>query len=362
MKVLIVDDSFYKIDILSKYINKHSPSSYIDTAESISNALQIINEKSLIYNLIIIDQYLPVRNGEDPIPDGGQKLLLEIYRTLKNKAPNYIIGFSQYDNKDVEFSKIWNVIKFSTDSIDWQLSLSEMLNHIKNNNFNKENEIIKPTIFVEGITDQFYLNQTIIQYFPNLIDKISVKTQKSAGSNWVANQLVAWSHSMFKDIDGNYIKSIGLFDNDDSGRKAKYDLDSKTFTENQRKTFKPLFLLPKYNPSILEFYKKGCKIDIDIESLFDNTLLTIADGFGYLENRNVIFVDKPNDWQQLEITAKDYLLGKGISEKNLVYLKKVKQFNKEDFLKIIKKENMIKNNLSNFKILVEDIIKELGVN
>ncbi|MGV0948235.1 hypothetical protein ACTS93_14015 [Empedobacter falsenii] len=45
MKVLIVDDSIHKIDILSEFINNHSPNSYIDTAESISNALKTISNK-----------------------------------------------------------------------------------------------------------------------------------------------------------------------------------------------------------------------------------------------------------------------------------------------------------------------------
>lgn len=361
MKVLIVDDSIHKIDTLSKYINLHSPNSFIDTAESITNALKTIKDKELIYNLIIIDQYLPQRNGENPIPDGGKKLLLEINRTLKNKIPNYIIGFSQYDNSDVEFSMVWKIIKFEIDSTDWQQPFSELLNHVKNNKFNKENEPVLPTIFVEGSTDQFYLEQTIINYFPAVIDKLSIKTQSGAGSNWVANQLVAWSHSMFKNTNGDYIKAIGLFDYDDSGRKAKKDLEIKSFTDNQRKTFKSFLLVPKYNETILNFYKKGCKIDVDIEALFDINIMKDAENLQYLESRNPIFVELPRDWSQLEMNATEFLTDKGFSQDELLYLKKVKQFSKEDFLKLIKNQKNIKICLNNFKLLIDDLLVELDI-
>jgi len=362
MKVLIVDDSFIKIDILSDYINKHSPGSYIDTAESISNAIQIIKDKSLIYNLIIIDQYLPIRNGKDPISDGGQKLLFELYRKLKNKIPNYIIGFSQYDNPNVEFSKIWKVIKFETHSNDWQLSLSEMLNHIKNNNFNNDTELIKPTIFVEGLTDKFYFEQTIFNYFPHLIDKISIKSQSSAGSNWVINQIVAWSHSMYKDEDGNFIKCVGILDNDIAGRKSKKELDSKSFSSSHLKTFKCLTLSPKLNPLILDYYKKGCKIEMDSESLFDINIWTEAKNRDILEIRNPIFSENPIDWQPFSETSKDFILRQGIIEENLLYTNKIKSLKKDDFLKIVKKDaSKMKNNLVNFETLLKDVIKELEI-
>ena len=360
MKVLIVDDSFYKIDILSNYINRHSPGSFIDTAESISNAIQIIKEKPLIYNLIIIDQYLPTRNGENPIPNGGQLLLMEINRTLKSKIPNYIIGFSQYDNKDVEFSKIWKVIKFSADSTDWQLSLSELLNHIKNNNFNNESEIIKPTIFVEGLTDKFYFDQTISNYFPEFIDKISIRSQPNAGSSWVINQIVAWSHSMQKDDNDNYIKCVGILDNDVAGRKSKRDLDLKGFSANQKSTFKCISLAAKHNANILDYYKKGCKIEIDIESMFDINIWNLAEEKGILEMRNPVFSDDPIDWQPYTETSKDFMLKQGIIESNLIYTKKVKSLKKDDFLKIVKKGD-VKDNLKNMAVLLKEVINELGI-
>ncbi|KUJ51738.1 response regulator [Chryseobacterium sp. JAH] len=360
MKVLIVDDSFDKINVLSDYINKHSPGSFIDTAESISNAIQVIRDKPIIYNLIIIDQYLPLRNNENPIPDGGKKLLADIYRNLKTKIPNYIIGFSQYENEDFEFSKIWKVIKFSSSSDDWKLPMSELLNHIKNNNFNNDKEIINATVFVEGLTDKFYLDQTINYYFPHLVDKITIKTQSSAGSNWVVHQIAAWSHSMFKDQSGRYIKCVGILDNDESGRKAKNDLDSKVFSENQKLTFKCLLLNQKYNPNILEFYKRKCKIEIDIESLFNLEIIKDADEKNFLEHRKNIFIENPSDWDPYENSIKDYIAEKKFDQDSLKYLKKVKSFNKTDFLQLISKGE-IKNNLVNFKLLLEDIIRELDL-
>ncbi|MGV0948238.1 hypothetical protein ACTS93_14030 [Empedobacter falsenii] len=286
---------------------------------------------------------------------------MEINRTLKNKIPNYIIGFSQFDNYDVEFSKIWKVINFKIDTNDWKLSLSELLNHIKNNNFNKEIDIIKPTVFVEGLTDKNYLDKALLYYYPEYIEKIDIKTQSSAGSSWVANQLISWSHSMFKDLNGNYIKAIGVFDNDESGIEAKKQLDLKVLSENQKSTFKTLVLKPNYNQSVLAFYQKGCKIDIEIESLFSVNILKNAENAGFLENRKTIFKEVPKDWNQLEVNAKDYLISLGLSDE-IVYLKKVKKINKECFLKLIGSNDDLKTEFFNFKKLLEDIFEQLNIN
>lgn len=360
MKVLIVDDSLIKIDVLSKFINSQVPNSTIDIAENITNAISIIKNKTLVYNLIVIDQYLPLRNGEDPSPDGGKKLLSEINRTLQSKIPNYIVGFSQYDDSNYEFSKIWKVIKYNPSSNEWQQPFSELIYHIKNNNFNKENEVVLPTIFVEGQTDKFYIEQTILKYFPERKDKVMIKTQKNAGSNWVVNQIVAWSHSMLKNENGQYIKCIGLLDNDESGIRSKKELLDISFTENQQKTFKCILLKPEYNPEILNIYKKGIKIEIDIESLFSIKLWEKAEELGYLENRKIGVIEKPMSWNQLESSLKDFILLKGVEKHELIYLKKIKKVHKVDFKNLIHSENS-EQSFEYFKNLVKDLFIELKI-
>jgi len=361
MRVLIVDDSIHKIDDLSKYINDIYPLTLIDTAESISNALQIINEKEFVYNLIVIDQYLPIRNGEIPTPDGGQKLLFEINRTLNSKIPNYVLGFSQYDDSDINFSNIWKVITYKPDTSDWKDSFLEILKHISNTKFIEKPLEIIPTVFLEGLTDKFYLTEAMKIYFPDKLEKLNFVSQKCAGANWVASQLVVWSHTMSKNESGDYIKCIGLFDNDEAGKKAKTSLETKIISENQKKTCKAFLLKPKYNNDILEFYKKGCQIEIEIESLFNREILELANSKNLLEYRNPTFIENPKDWKQHEITSIDYIKMQEIKIDNLIYLKKVKKIKKEDFQKIIFQEKENSDLMINFRFLLEDILTELNI-
>lgn len=359
MKILIVDDSSHKIDELSRFINSKSPQSKIDTAESISNAIDVISGNPHIYNLIIIDQYLPLRNGEEASPFGGKQLLLEIKRKLHRKVPNYIVGFSQYEDSFTEFSHIWRVVKYEPSNKIWQLAISELVEHINNNNFNKENEDVLPTVFVEGLTDKFYLEKAIEHFFPDKKEKLIVKSQKKAGSNWVINQIVAWAHGMYTDENGEYIKCIGLLDRDDSGNNARKELNKKVFTENQKDTFKCLALEASYNPFILQFYKKGVQIEIDIESLFNIDIWNQAEKLLYLEARPNSNIIQAKGWNSLESSLIDHILSCEIDKSSLVYLKKVHISNKDKFSALVEKD--IYNNLINFRPLIEKIFHELKI-
>lgn len=72
MRVLIVDDSLDKITALSELINELVPNVLIETAENISNAITLLHKEE-IYNLAVIDLFLPIRSGEAPIHNGGGK-------------------------------------------------------------------------------------------------------------------------------------------------------------------------------------------------------------------------------------------------------------------------------------------------
>lgn len=360
MRILIVDDSIDKISELTKLISFSHPEAHIETAESISNAITLFQSEST-YNLGIIDIFLPLRIGEDPLKNGGELLLKEMYRKKKKlNLPNFIIGFSQYDTSNTQFSSIWKIVKFEPNSVVWKESFKELLDHISISKFiiNQE-ESIKPTVYVEGLTDLNYLNQAFEIFFPKERELIDIKSQKNAGANWVANQVAIWAISKRKDKKGAYFKSVGLLDADEAGIKAKKDLVERIQTENEQKCFKIIHINQDYNQELINFYSKGCKLEIETESLFSINILEHADSKGWLEYRGSTFVERPKGWKQHEENSLDYVLKQGITKKQSIYLKKVRTTCKQDFFKYINNEKDKRSTFSNFENLLKKLLENL---
>jgi hypothetical protein len=362
MKVLIIDDSIDKIANLTELINTLPFKFSIDNTETITNAILLFKENK--YDVAIIDLHLPLRIGENPNPNGGKLLLEEVYRKKDVlNIPKYILGFSQYNEGIKDFSAIWKVIKYEPSNSEWKNSILQLFKHVvslPNGNSIIEEEVL-PTIIVEGLTDLDFINTSIELFFPEIKKKLFVKSQSNAGANWVANQIVIWSLQNFKDTNGINIKSIGLLDSDEAGSLAKKVINERLKSQNEQNSFKIIQILPKYNPELLKFYKEKCKIELEIESLFPIEILEYADSKNWLEYRNQTFISPPSDWEQHSQTSSQYIISKGISEKQLLYTKKVKLSKKMDFSKYVLSLDDKNNTFRNFKLLIKDLILNLEI-
>ena len=363
MRILIVDDNLSKITELTELINSLSNNLELITTENVSNAIELLKNTET-FNLAIIDILLPLRPGDNPIKNGGQILLNEIYRKKDTlKTPNYIIGLTQYPEYKVNFHSIWKVVEFSFIENKWRQSIKDLIEHINSTNVTilSNDRQLLPTIYVEGVTDLDYLNLATNIFFPQYSNKFNILSQKNAGANWVTNQVAIWAIAKKKDTKGQHIIALGLLDSDDAGNKSKENLIKRIQTPNENNCFKIIQINQKYNDKLIEFYKNGCKIEIEIESLFPIEILEHADEQGWLEHRTSSFVENPSNWKQYEQSSKDYILNQGIEEKHLIYLKKVKRENKEDFSKYVLKLANRNETFSNFKLLIEDLLKGLKI-
>lgn len=363
MRVLIVDDSLEKISELSKLIYEITPNANIQTSENITNAVICLTDSDC-FNLAVIDLFLPLRNNEVPKKDGGKILLNEIYRKKQVlKIPNFIVGFSQYEENSSEFSTIWNVIKYcNNNSTQWKNSFKTLLNHIDSTEFIQiSNENVLPSIFVEGLTDQYYIKKAIELFFKDSLDKVKVISQKNAGANWVANQIPIWAMKLQKDLSGKYIKAIGLLDSDDAGNIARVNIESRNLSDNEKQCCGLYQIKPSWNLDVLEFYQNKCKIEMEIESLFTLDILKYAESQGWLEYRTKTFIEAPFDWKQHEQTSIQYISEKDIPEEKFLYLKKVKIDKKVAFSKYIESLENKELIFINFKPLVEELLKKTDV-
>ena len=363
MRVLIIDDSIDKISNLTEVINTLPFKCFIDNTETITNAIIILKEKK--YDIVIFDLHLPLRIGDVPDPKGGKFLLEEIYR--KNKSlniPKYIIGFSQYAELNDDFSPIWKVIRYEPSKLEWQNSIISLFNHVAYNLVDKDQNLdeILPTVIVEGLTDLDFINAALELFFPQFKNKLSIKSQSNAGANWVGNQVIIWSLQNFKDGNDKNLICVGLLDSDEAGNLAKKVINEKLTTQNEQNSFKIVQILPKYNNELLKFYSVKCKIELEIESLFPIEIFEYAESKNWLEYRNQTFISNPTDWEQHHQTTSQYIISKGIEEKNLLYTKKVKMSKKIAFSNYVMNLEDKKNTFKNFEPLIKEIIKSLKIN
>jgi AAA15 family ATPase/GTPase len=212
-----------------------------------------------------------------------------------------------------------------------------------------------PTLLVEGITDQKIITKAIQLFSPRLSlmlkkDELIVKTQKSAGVNWVSDSLKAWVYGR------KNIRIAGILDFDEAGIECKNSLDNDTKCTNyvQKRLLKILQLhKPEY---IRILYRQGIKLPVTLEELYPYDVWEYAQKMNYLEDREYLhnyFTKIPN-----EKSIRDFLRDdKKIPEEIIIYcVKKVKIESKEKLANYLLKlpDEQLANLLSN---LIEIVTK-----
>ena len=363
MKILIVDDSLDKLSEITKALFQVNKNIDIQTVEDIQGAMLYLKYNTA--DLLILDQYLPFRKGksEKILEDGGALLLKEIDRKAdKINSPKYVIGLSQFCENQSNFSEIWKLIEYSPTHSKWTMPLLKMVKYIEQFSEEQSNAPIykQPTLFVEGLTDLNILQRVVEIYFPEHQHDFTIESQKNAGANWVAQQLVIWGHQLNKNSKDSLVKGIGLFDYDEAGIKARQDVLKKLTSANQQESSKIVSIQAKYSKDLIEFYKHGLQIELEIESLLPVAFLKHADENGWLEYRAPLFNESPKGFDQMTETIPDYLDRISFPKELSVYLKKVKISKKETFTNyIIEKSRTVDGVLENIKALMDDILKVL---
>lgn len=97
MKILLVDDDDQTaediITGLSRFIDVNRDT--ISRATNVVDALKLLSEHK--YNLLLLDLALPMRSKEEPLVDGGKKILRDISASDSYVPPDHIIGITSYD-------------------------------------------------------------------------------------------------------------------------------------------------------------------------------------------------------------------------------------------------------------------------
>jgi CheY-like chemotaxis protein len=363
MRILIVDDSNEKIANLVSFIRELSNFLDVDTAACVMDAkVKLHNEK---YDLLISDLLLPIRLSDEPLLTGGISFIEEINRSQTLISPNYILGCTQYGEYLNKFSSIWKVLHYEPSSTVWKAELKALISHITKAKkiLTAESTVKSPTLFVEGKTDAVFISEAIHLYFPELTDKILIKSESSAGADWVARQIIIWAKSLQKDTLDNYIKAIGLLDGDLAGQNANNEINRIISSDSaESKTFRVIKLSPTYARDLIKIKQRGLNPPVCIEDVFDLEYRKYAYKMNWLEPRTDSdkLITEPKKWNKYEHSLNEHLQNLGLTDDEKLYLYKFKNDCKELFKNYLinMPDDKKTQAFTNFKKLIEDLITE----
>lgn len=337
MKILIVDDSIPKLAEVTTLIRSVSNSFIVDSCVDCISALQKLTSK---YDLIILDILLPMRASENP-DNGAAKFIIDrIYRDTRLKPPTYILCLTQFEEYLDDIHPIWRVIRYDPTSIIWKEAIREILVYISRQYSSDDRIIIDkmPTIFVEGRNDDFIISEALRLYFPDAAKNIKIKSEVGAGADWVTRQLVIWSHSLPRSEDNEYIKSVGIYDNDAKGKEAIEEFKRSISVNSAEYQCVNIF---KYSASdarhLIPIYKKGISLPIAIEEMFEYMHWKKAFESAWLENRNNIdmLLKDPSNWDKMTMSLKQHINSIGLTVEEELYLMRFTNKYKDSFRKYI---------------------------
>ncbi|MFC4636361.1 response regulator [Dokdonia ponticola] len=364
ISILIVDDDINKITaIISTIKSNVNDVLSINQASNVQEAIEYLQKKE--FHLLITDLKMPLRHDDLPNDSGGQSLVKNLYRRKnKTNVPMFIIGLTQFPELEKDLKNVWKVWHFEASEEYWKVALRDLIFHISLVKSRINVEKIE-TIFVEGITDKQIIETVMLLYYPNKLDSVYIDAIKyGGGASWVERQLFIWAKSLTTKInDKLYVKSIGLFDDDESGitsiNKLRKSIDVNSA---EGKTFHIKKSCYKYSPIIKSIKNKGITFPTVIEDLISEGLWDYSHKQGWLTPRNLdsLVIDK----DKIEKINKEFNINNlkelgFTNSESLLILFKIKDDYKKKFSMHIKKTK--REYLYPIKYMVEDFFDTLNI-
>lgn len=186
-----------------------------------------------------------------------------------------------------------------------------MLNDVK--------KLDRPTIFVEGKTDVMILEKAFGLFAPHLLTMVTIRSDTSAGANWVKDMLISWAHGRIPH------KALGVCDSDEAGTAAR-----KAVHENERVVAanhtsvkagqkQHIYVVQLDKPQrLIPIFQKGLSLPIALEELFPIEVWKYAEAQKWLVERDDIV--RVNGFTALGVTFEDFCRDKGADDEELFLL------------------------------------------
>lgn len=365
ISILIVDDDINKItSIITAIKEEVTETLSINQASCVQEAIEYLQRKE--FHLLITDLKMPIKHDSSPDDSGGESLVRSLYkRRTKANVPMYIIGLTQFIELKKDLKNVWNVWYYDASEEKWKDSLRDLIFHISLVKSRINVEKIE-TLFVEGTTDKKIIEFTISKFYPDKQKLLFIDTIKyGGGASWVERQLFIWGKQLaIKPNDKQYLKAIGLFDDDKAGKDSIDKLRSLIdINSAESKTFLIRKCSAKYSPILKSIKKKGITFPTVIEDLLSESIWEQAKTNGWLEKRDLtklVFDDtKISISIKKDITEKELEKLGFTNLESLIILYKIDDDYKKTFANLILEFE--KESLMPMKYLVDDFFESLNL-
>jgi CheY-like chemotaxis protein/nucleoside phosphorylase len=136
ISILLVDDDDMKSASVSAVIEQLLERQDVTMlrARSVYEAAQLLRHQR--FDLMIVDLNVPQRTGEDPVADGGIRLIGMLSQRMSDlQSPVHIVGLTSFDALVMQHEKffndrLWHLIRFSASGSEWTTQLGQKLVHI----------------------------------------------------------------------------------------------------------------------------------------------------------------------------------------------------------------------------------------
>lgn len=365
ISILIVDDDLNKISSIIKTIKEvFTETLSISQAVCVQEAIENLQTKE--FHLLITDLQMPLRYDDNkPDDNGGKSLIKALYRKKNNiNVPMYIVGLTQFEELKNTFEGVWKIWHFDSSSEIWKINLRDLIHHISLVKSRvKANKM--ETIFVEGPTDKKIIERCICLFFEEYLDKVYIDTiNYGGGASWVERQLFIWAKSLtIKSTSDCYLKSVGVFDDDDAGRvrikKLKEQIDSNSA---ESKTFSIIKSSSKYSVFLKSIKSKGITFPTTIEDLISIESWKSAKENGWIEKRDLNKITIDNSILSLkheDLTIESLKENNFTDDEILQITSKIKDDNKKQFCNMVCEQN--KDIFMSINYLLKDILEKLKI-
>ncbi len=362
INILIVDDDFKKIASVIKTIREaYDRVLNISQASCVQEAIEALRTKH--FHLLITDLQMPLKYGELPDNNGGQSLIRSLYKnSSKANVPMYIVGLTQYIELQNAYKGVWKVWKYDPSLEEWKISLRDLVFHISLVKSRIDDPKIE-TIFVEGFIDHKLIDHALKLFYPAVRPLVFIASiSVNGGATWVERQLFIWAKSLTQGMQGDYVKSVGVFDNDEAGNSA-IDRIRKAIESSsaESKTFSIVKTSYKHSILLKSIKAKGISFPTTIEELIGIECWKEAEKLGWLQARsydNFIIEKSLCSITHNEINSEN-LISKGFTEEEAFLLSfKVKDEFKKNFAQLVC-ESTNNENFESLKFLLMDILIKL---
>ena len=135
IKILLIEDQPRRATELRSLLEQRLLNERVDleVAENVHDGAEFLRAR--YFDLLLLDICLPMRQGEDPVQDGGLRLLRSLKAHSELRLPGYIVGLTEYDDLAERYASefnesMWLIVKYEQSSEAWFDRLAGHVNHI----------------------------------------------------------------------------------------------------------------------------------------------------------------------------------------------------------------------------------------